>query len=70
MNKTAIWKAIKEPLRLLVLAIIPFVIAYFGPMSYGWAVILTAMLKFIDKLLHEVGKSTGSAALITGITRF
>jgi len=69
MNKTAIWKAIKEPLRLLVLAIIPFVIAYFGPMSYGWAVILTVVLKFIDKLLHNIGKENGDAR-ITGLTRF
>lgn len=49
-------EAIKEPLRLLVLAIIPFAVAWFAALPYQWAVLATVILKFIDKYLHEVAK--------------
>lgn len=70
MNKKALWKAVKFPLRLLVLAILPFVITYFGKFDAQWAVIATAILIFVDKLLHEIGKETGSDRLVKGIARF
>jgi len=54
-----IWEAVKEPLRLLVLAVIPFAIAYFTELNYEWAAVITVVLRFIDKLLHEVGKFEG-----------
>jgi hypothetical protein len=56
MSKEAIWEAIKEPLRLLVLAIIPFALAYFSVLPYQWAITLTLILRAIDKYLHEVAK--------------
>lgn len=67
--KQAIWKATKEPLRLLLLAIIPFVLAYLGTINYPWAAIITAILRFIDKVLHEVGKSKNTQ-LVKGLTGF
>lgn len=65
-----IWEATKDPLRLLVLAIIPFILVYFETISAPWAVIITVALKYIDKILHEIGKETENETLIKGITRF
>lgn len=50
----ALFESIKEPLRLLVLAIIPFAIAYFTELDYQWAIGATIVLRFIDKWLHEI----------------
>ena len=65
-----LWEAIKYPLRLLVLAIIPFLIAYLTELPYEWAAILTAVLSFIDKILHEVGKAENNETLTKGLTQF
>ncbi len=54
MNKQALIEAIKEPLRLLVLAVIPFVITYFAELPQQWAVAAVVVLKFVDKWLHEI----------------
>lgn len=57
-----LWEAVKEPLRLLVLAIIPILLAYFQVIDANWAVGITLLLRFLDKYLHlkEVeGKSGG-----------
>jgi len=67
--KQAIWKATKEPLRLLLLAIIPFVLAYVGTINYPWAAVIVAVLRFIDKVLHEIGKANNSR-LVNGLTGF
>lgn len=50
----ALFEAIKEPLRLLVLAVIPFAIAYFTELGYEWAIAITVVLRFVDKWLHEI----------------
>lgn len=69
-----LWEAAKEPLRILVLAVIPVLLAYFEVINTEWAVGLTVLLKFIDKYLHLVGKSADvdgkGSALTTGLTRF
>lgn len=70
MDKKALWEATKEPLRLLVLAIIPFGLAYTETISYEWATALTLVLKGTDKFLHEVGKNIESESLTKGLTRF
>ncbi len=67
--KSAIWEAIKEPLRLLVLAVIPVLLAYFQTISYEWAAIIVLILRLVDSVLHEVGKKNDNA-LVTGLTRF
>lgn len=71
MNE-AFWKAIKEPLRLLVLAILPFGIAYFAVLPYSWAVVATVILRWFDKFLHELGKETEKEGWlgIKGLTGF
>jgi len=53
-NKDAFIEAIKEPLRLLALAIVPFVITYFAELPQQWAVGAVVVLRFIDKWLHEI----------------
>jgi hypothetical protein len=53
-NKEALIEAIKEPLRLLVLAVIPFGIAYFTEINAQWALIAVVVLRFVDKWLHEI----------------
>jgi len=62
------WKplleSIKEPLRLLVLAVIPFAVTYFTELGYEWAVIAVFILRFVDKYLHE------SMIAEKGLTRF
>jgi hypothetical protein len=54
MNKQALWESLKEPLRLLVLAVIPFAIAYLTEFNYQWAIAITVLLRWLDKYLHEL----------------
>ena len=68
--KKAIWEAIKEPLRLMVLAIIPILLAYLTELSYEWAAVMVVVLRFIDKLLHEIGKEAEDEVVAKGLVRF
>lgn len=68
--KKALWEACKEPLRLLVLALIPVLLAYFDTIPTEWAGVLVVLLRFIDSVLHEVGKQKKSEVLLKGLTRF
>ena len=69
-------ESIKEPLRLLVLAIIPFGIAYFTEIPQQWAIIAVVVLRFIDKWLHEnevaqpVKKQNEGLLGVKGLTGF
>lgn len=65
-----LWEACKEPLRLLVLAVIPFALAYLTELPYEWAGVVTVILRFVDKYLHERGKAEGDEDLVKGLTRF
>ena len=65
-----ILEAAKEPLRLLVLAIIPFAIAWANGGGYEWAGIMVVVLRGLDKFLHEIGKEKENEGLIKGLTRF
>ncbi len=65
----ALWEAAKEPLRLVVLASIPVLLAYLGTISAEWAGVLIVVLRLIDSIMHEVGKVEKNE-LKTGITRF
>ena len=51
-----VWEAIKEPLRLLVLAISPFIITSLTGTDAQWAIYATLVLRFIDKYLHDKAK--------------
>jgi len=68
--KKAIWEAVKEPLRLLVIAIIPIALSYFSELDYTWTAIIVLVLRLADKLMHEIGKATKNKALVRGITQF
>ena len=70
MDKHALWEAVKEPLRLLVLAVIPFGVAYSNQYDYQYAVYATLFLRFVDSYLHTLGKDRNSAGLVKGLTRF
>jgi hypothetical protein len=68
-------EAIKEMLRVMVLAIIPVLILQVTNNSYDFQAIavvaVIAGLRFIDKLLHEIGKAKeGDSHLTKGLTRF
>lgn len=70
MNKNAIWEAVKEPIRLLVLSIIPLILVYFQTINAQWAALIVVALRFVDKYLHELGKENENENLKKGIVRF
>jgi len=65
-----LWKAAKEPLRLLVLSALPILIAYLRDFPYQWAAVAILVLRLADKVLHEIGKETKDDNLLRGLTRF
>ena len=71
-----VWEAAKEPLRLLVLAIIPFIVTMVAGIDAQWAIYATIALRFIDKYLHEIAKAEPAKTRnegiggITGLTGF
>jgi hypothetical protein len=69
-NREAFFEAVKEPLRLLVLAVIPFLITFLTELPNEWAVGAVVVLRFLDKWMHEVGKAVDSESISKGITRF
>ena len=71
INWIIFWEAAKEPLRLLVLALISWLITELvSQMPAEYAVPITFLLRFIDKVLHEYGKAKENDSLALGITRF
>jgi len=76
MNKEVLWESLKEPLRLVVLAVIPLLITYFTELGTEWALAAILVLRFIDKWLHEIamaepvkGRNEGLGG-VTGLTGF
>lgn len=67
-------EASKEALRVVVLSIIPVLITQveLGVLDYKVLSIvgLLALLKWLDKFLHEVGKTKEDSPLTKGLTRF
>ena len=55
-TKKALIEAVKFPLRLLVLAVLPFLAGHFTNLGVEWATILAGMIIFTDKVLHELWK--------------
>lgn len=75
MSKEALWRAVKEPLRLLVMAIVSWLLAEVLPFVKGeWVPIIILILRFADKYLHELGKERSTtrsvSPLVKGLTRF
>jgi hypothetical protein len=67
-------EALKELLRVIVLAIIPNLIASLEAGELDWRVLIMtlsiAALRAVDKWLHVLGKVDEDPTLIKGITRF
>ena len=68
--RTALWNAAKEPLRWLVLAVIPVVIVYLTGLNAQWAVYSVVVLRLLDKFIHELGKEANNDTMVMGLTRF
>jgi len=64
IDKKAVWEAVKEPLRWLVLAVIPFGVAYFTEVNYSWAGAIVVVLRMIDKLLHDQAPKGTAGGLV------
>lgn len=68
----SLWEATKEPLRLLLLALVSTLIVHFTsvPQPEVTITIMVIGLKTIDRFLHTWGKETDNDQLLTGLTRF
>lgn len=62
MNWQPLIEGLKEPLRLVVLAIISWLITYVlpGVQDPTWNAVILLVLRAIDKIAHEYGKSDDS----------
>lgn len=65
-----IWEAVKEPLREIVIAIIPFALERLSVINEWWAVVLYLFLRGVDKWMYERGKHLDNSDLKAGLTRF
>lgn len=72
MNKSALWEAAKEPIRLLVIAIIPLLINWLSGQAWDpqFITLTIIVIRAIDKILHDYGKESGNTTLEGGLTRF
>jgi len=64
IDKKALWEAVKEPLRWLALAVLPFAVAYFTELGYEWAGGVVVLLRIFDGYLHEKAKKGESGGLV------
>jgi len=71
-NKKPIIDATLDLLRLVVLAIIPYLIDRVAGLNLPVEVMvaITVSLKWLDKYLHKYGKENDVEELVKGITRF
>ena len=75
---TAVWEGTKQAGRVVWAAVIPNILAGLDPktgtVSINWRIVLVtaaiALIMWIDKIVHVVGKEIENASLIKGITRF
>jgi hypothetical protein len=72
--KESLLEATKEMARVTLLAIIPVSIVMVEDGSFNWTILLStaliALLRAVDKFLHEQGKATGDENMSKGLTRF
>lgn len=72
--KKSIIEAVKELLRVAVIAMIPILIEGLQSGSINTRLVLVAgsiaILRSVDKFLHKLGKESKNSALIGGLTRF
>jgi len=66
-----LWESVKEPLRILIFALIGWLLTVIVPqLPPAVGAIVALLLKFLDELLHQLGKETKNKKLLTGLTRF
>lgn len=72
MNWSSLWESVKEPLRLLLLGLIAWGLTELAQIKdqESWMIVLTFILRFVDKWVHELGKETDNSLMVGGITRF
>lgn len=68
-------EALKEGLRVVVLAVVPVLISGFQQMEgFDWRLVIVtgviAFLRFLDKWLHEMGKEEDNDTMKRGLTQF
>lgn len=71
-------EALKEALRLIVLAMLPVAVVYVSEANPAWAGVALVILRAVDKWLHEIGKEMDATPdeapmakfLMKGLTRF
>lgn len=68
--KQPLWEAVKEPLRLLVLAVVPVLVTLVADLPKEYAAIAVLVLRFVDSWLHQIGKETGNKVQVKGLTQF
>ena len=73
-HRASLDKATREAGRVVLLATLPLAIYQLETDALDLKVLLyvglIALLRWLDKLLHEVGKESGNETLKKGITRF
>lgn len=72
INWKAVWEAVKEPLRWFVIALIPILINWISgqPWNAEAIGIAIAVIRIVDKMLHDYGKESGNTTIEGGLTRF
>jgi len=50
----ALWAALKLPLRIFVLSVLPILVTWLGHFDAQWAGVATTFLVIVDKYLHEL----------------
>lgn len=68
--KSALWEAVKEPLRLLVLAVVPVLVTLAADLPKEYAAMAILVLRFVDSYLHNLGKINGNENQVKGLVRF
>lgn len=72
INWKALWEAVKEPLRWFVIALIPVLINWISgqPWNVEAIGVVIAVIRIVDKMLHDYGKEVGNTTIEGGLTRF
>ena len=76
VNWQALWEAVKLPLRVFVLSLIPVAITWLSGLNQAWAGIAITFLVVLDKYIHEaevakpVSKQKEGIGGVRGLTGF
>lgn len=65
-----VWEAVKEPLREILMAAIPGILAYLQTIPTEWAAVLYIVIRAVDQYLYEKGKTIIPIKGATGLTGF